>query len=72
MGYGTLSAIGAMTAVSLLECNTIEGDSPVTVEIGAGHGLVSGVELFVNATQRWRYASPKAKYQYESDSEQVP
>lgn len=36
------------------------------------NGLVSGVELFVNATQRWRYASPKAKYQYESDSEQVP
>ena len=38
----------------------------------ASVGSLSGVELLVSATLNGWYAPSKAKYAYETDSEQVP
>ena len=49
----------------------VEGDRPVWWGDCPG-GCFPGVELLVSATQNGWYAPSKAKYAYETDSEQVP
>ena len=49
----------------------VEGDRPVWGR-GISGGCFPGVELLVSATQNGWYAPSKAKYAYETDSEQVP
>lgn len=49
----------------------VEGDRPVW-RSGVAVGTLPGVELLVSATLNGWYAPSKAKYAYETDSEQVP
>lgn len=49
----------------------VEGDRPVWRGMVAV-GCLPGVELLVSATLNGWYAPSKAKYAYETDSEQVP